>query len=136
MYFSTCSVLDPNIVNSAYIHHKLAMEQMVAGHPNFTVVRLPQLAGRTPNPHTLLNYLYARIARSESFVIWRKATRNIIDVADAAAIVMEVLEDPRAQRLTVNVANPIGHSIAEIIEVMEQVTGKAAITEQHDTGAA
>ena len=50
-----------------YVRHKIEMERLVSDHAKFVIVRLPQVAGRTPNPHTLLNYLYARVARSEKF---------------------------------------------------------------------
>lgn len=62
------------------------MEALVTHHPRHLILRLPQVAGRTPNPHTLLNYLYARISRGESFRLWRNARCNIIDVDDVAAI--------------------------------------------------
>jgi len=34
VYFSTCSVSDPEIQHSAYVLHKLAMEQLVTTHPH------------------------------------------------------------------------------------------------------
>lgn len=136
VYFSTCSVMDPNARNSTYVRHKLDMERLTSGHPRFIVVSLPQIAGTTSNPHTLLNYLYARVSRSEKFVIWKNATRNIIDVDDVSSIVFQVLKDSRMRRLAINVANPISHPIAEIVAMMERTTGKAAITEEIDAGAA
>src|SRR6185437_8034654 len=135
VYFSTCSVSDPNSAASMYVKHKLAMESEVAGHPRYVVVRLPQLAGRTPNPHTLLNYLHARISRSEAFAIWARATRNIIDVDDAAAIVAELLGDGSMRRVTVNVANAVSHPVREIVAAMEESIGKPAVTRTVDDGA-
>lgn len=136
VYFSTCSVKDPNAGASAYVRHKIAMEKLVSEHVNFVVVRLPQLAGRTPNPYTLLNYLYARVSRSERFSVWKKATRNIIDVDDVACIVMQLLEIPETIQTIVNVANPVCNRISDIVAVMEKVTGKRAITDEVDDGAA
>jgi len=136
VYFGTCSVDDPGSAASVYVRHKAAMERIVADHPRYLVVRLPQLAGRTPNPHTLLNYLNARISRSEAFAIWAKATRNVIDVDDAAAIVAELLRDPSRRRLTVNVANPVSHPVGEIVAAMEEAIGKPALTRIVDDGAA
>ena len=128
VYFSTCSVMDPKAVNSAYVKHKLEMEKLVSQHPSFLIVRLSQMAGKTPNPNTLLNYLYARITRSESFVIWKDATRNIIDIDDVASIVIQILANTQARRTTINVANPISHPISELIAMMEKLIGKPAIT--------
>jgi nucleoside-diphosphate-sugar epimerase len=63
VYFGTCSVADPDALNTPYVQHKLAMEQMVASHANNLILRLPQVAGKTSNPHTLLNFLYACMSR-------------------------------------------------------------------------
>jgi nucleoside-diphosphate-sugar epimerase len=104
------------------------MEKLVSQHPNFLIVRLSQMAGKTPNPNTLLNYLYARISRSEIFVVWKNATRNIIDIDDVASIVIQILADTQARRATINVANPISYPITELIAMMEKLIGKPAIT--------
>jgi nucleoside-diphosphate-sugar epimerase len=136
VYFSTCSIGDPAATNSPYVRHKMEMERLVSRHCRFVIIRLPQVAGRTPNPHTLLNYLYARVVRSEKFTLWTKATRNIIDIDDAVAIVTELLNNTRSRRITVNVANSVSHSITEIVATMEKVVGKRAITNRVDLGAA
>lgn len=136
VYFGTCSVMDPKASSSAYVRHKVEMERLVSAHPNFIVARLSQAAGRTSNPHTLLNYLHARVSRSERFMVWKNATRNIIDIDDVASIVMQVLNDPQARRITINVASSVSSPIADIIAAMEKMIGKPAITEEVDDGAA
>ncbi len=127
VYFGTCSVGDPAAQHTPYVQHKLAMEQLAATHPRYLILRLPQVAGHTPNPHTLLNFLYAHIARSESFELWRHATRNIIDVEDVAAIATLLIEDRAARNLTVNIANPFSYTMPEIVAAMERIVGKSAI---------
>lgn len=86
VYFGTCSVLDPEAYHTQYVQHKLAMERLVQTHSNYLILRLPQVAGQTPNPHTLLNFVYSRIIRSEAFVVWRTARRNIIDIDDVVTL--------------------------------------------------
>jgi nucleoside-diphosphate-sugar epimerase len=136
VYFGTCSVYDPETSDSPYVRHKLEMEKLVAEHPRFLVARFPQLAGRTPNPHTLLNYLYARISRSEKFTVWTKATRNIIDVDDAVSIVSKLLEDRKLRNITVNIANPMNYGIRHIVASMEKAVGKPAHFLEEDKGEA
>lgn len=133
VYFSTCSIDDPEATSSDYVQHKLAMEALTRSH-RYVIVRLPQVCGRTPNPHTLMNFLYARISRGEAFQIWTRATRNVIDVDDVAAIVSELLEISTARSLTVNVANPVSHSVPEIVAAMEEAVGKRAITRMVEEG--
>jgi len=135
VYFSTCSTADPEVSDTPYVLHKLAMEELVATHPLYLVIRLPQVAGKTPNPHTLLNYLYARISRSESFPLWSKAKRNIIDVVDAVTIVKQILSDASKRNLTLNVANLTNYSVIEIVQAMERIVGKKSLYEVVDRGA-
>jgi nucleoside-diphosphate-sugar epimerase len=135
VYFGTCSVADLDARNTLYVQHKLAMEQRACTHPQNLILRLPQVAGRTPNPHTLLNFLYARIARSESFNLWSKAKRNIIDVDDAAAIAQRLIANNSMRNTTVNIANVVNYSMADIVSAMECVTGKRAVYEVVERGS-
>lgn len=127
VYFGTCSVADPDARDTPYVRHKLAMEQMVREHQRHLVLRLPQTAGKTPNPHTLLNFLYARIARSESFNLWSNSKRNIIDVDDVAAIARQLIANDSTRNTTLAVANPVNYSMFDIVGAMERAVGKRAV---------
>ena len=134
-YFSTCSIGDPDAQASAYVRHKLAMEARVRGRDRHLILRLPQLAGATPNPHTLLNYLHARIARSERFTVWRGASRNIIDVDCAARIVVDLIVVERISGETINVASDRSTGVLDIVRAMETATGHRAIFDIMERGA-
>lgn len=135
LYFSTCSIVDPATQGSAYALHKLAMERLVAERKRHLIFRLPQLAGATPNPHTLLNYLYARIVRSERFAIWSGASRNILDVEDVARIAADLVTAERACGEIINIANTGNTSIFDIVKAMEAVLGRPAIFDIIDRGS-
>ena len=135
VYFGTCSVADPEAQNTLYVQHKLAMERLVRAHPRYLILRLPQVAGRTPNPHTLLNYLYARISRSESFSLWIKAKRNIIDVDDVAAIARRLIADGSVRNTTLNIANVVNYPMTDIVRAMERVIGKRAVYDIVERGS-
>lgn len=134
VYFGTCSVSDPKAEGSMYVRHKLAMEALVSHHPGHIIARLPQVAGKTPNPHTLLNFLYSHIARSERFTLYQNATRNIIDVDDVVAIVNTLLHDGLARQTTLNIANPVSCPIGQLVSTMEKVLGKPAVMDVVDEG--
>jgi len=134
VYFGTCSVDDPAVRHTPYVQHKLAMEEQVAQHPNFLILRLPQLAGNTTNPHTLLNFLYERIVRGEAFSVWRNAYRNIIDVKDVATLAGLLIDNPAMRRCTLNLANPVSYVMQDIVRAMEQVVGKSATYEVVERG--
>lgn len=135
VYFGTCSVGDPELRNTPYVQHKLAMEALVSALPCYMIIRLPQVAGNTPNPHTLLNFLHARIARSEAFSLWKNAKRNIIDVSDVAAITGQLIADKSARKITLNVANPVNYPMIEIVRAMERAVGKPAVYDVVDRGS-
>lgn len=135
VYFGTCSVVDPEAQNTPYVLHKLAMERLVLSHPRHLILRLPQVAGKTPNPHTLLNFLHARISRSETFQLWSKARRNIIDVDDVAAITRRLLADGELRNVTLNIANSFNYSMTDIVSAMEKAVGKRAIYEILERGS-
>ena len=135
VYFGTCSVADPEAQNTPYVLHKLEMERLAGTHPRHLILRLPQVAGKTPNPHTLLNFLYARIARSEAFSLWKNARRNIIDVDDMAAITGQLIADKAARNITLNIANPVNYPMADIVSAMEHAVGKRAIYDVVERGS-
>lgn len=134
VYFGTCSVADPGAVDTPYVRHKLAMEYLVRSFPRNLILRLPNVAGRTPNPHTLLNFLYARIARGESFALWGKAKRNVIDIDDVAGIAREMIEDRSARRITRSIANSSNYSLLNIVQAMESVVGKKGVFDVVEKG--
>jgi len=127
LYFSTCSIGDPEVTESAYVRHKLAMEKLVGQRQRYLILRLPQLAGSTPNPHTLLNHLYSRIVRSERFLVWGGARRNLIDVDDVVRITADLIASEDACNETINVANTGSYSIFDIISAFENALGHKAI---------
>ena len=134
LYFSTCSIGDPSAQESPYVAHKAAMERLVQGHPSHLILRLPQLAARTPNPHTLLNFLHARIARGERFAVWRNARRNIIDCDDARALGVAAL-DAGLRGATINIANSVAYEMIDIVATMERVVCGHAVYDLIDRGA-
>ncbi len=128
VYFSTCST-----DASPYVAHKREMERIVQAQPSWLILRLPIVAGRTSNPHTLLNYLYARISRSERFVLHEKARRNVIDVGDVVRAAEWLLNDG-ARNEVMNVAAPWDYAMRVIVGELEYLTGKKAVMDVVDKG--
>lgn len=125
VYFSTCSIYDPTLPDSPYIRHKLAMEALVAARSaRWAVFRLPQIVGRTSNPHTLTNYLSHRITRGEHFQVWAGATRNLIDVDHVAVIARRLLSGNASPNSVSNIASPFSISVLELVHIFERVLGK------------
>lgn len=135
VYFGTCSVADPEVQMSPYVRHKLEMEKLVRNHARNLILRLPQVAGKTPNPHTLLNFLCAHISRGESFNLWRNAKRNIIDIGDVVSIAEQFIADSSIRNKTINIANVVNYSMLEIVAAMERVIDRNAVYDVIERGA-
>src|SRR5215470_13061079 len=57
VYFSTCSLYDPEEKNSPYIIHKKQVEDIIQSHCNqFLIFRVSNLVGKSNNPNTVLNF--------------------------------------------------------------------------------
>ncbi|WP_197427016.1 NAD-dependent epimerase/dehydratase family protein [Noviluteimonas gilva] len=133
LYFSSCGVADEHEARRPYIRHKLAMEALVRAHGG-RIVRLPQVVGRTDNPHTLTNYLRDRIVRGEHFDLWANAERNLVDVDDVVRIVAALLDKWPEDRRTVTIASPASTPMPKIVAVFEQVLGRKANYTSLDLG--
>ena len=134
LYLSTCSVDDPELLETPYVIHKQQMESLVRTSRDYAIFRLPQVVGTTHNPNTLTNYLYNQIVSGTHFQIWRHAKRNLIDVDDVAPIVAHLLKTCPVNRTTTNVACPFSVSILQLVATLELVTGKRASYEIVETG--
>lgn len=133
VYFSTCSIFDPEAVNTFYVQHKLKMELIVQMHPKFLVLRLPQVVGKTSNPYTLLNFLFAHISCSKRFGLWQNAKRNIIDVDDLVLTTLELIKT-FDKKMVYNVANPKNYSMKDIVSEMGTILGIEPIYDLVDRG--
>ena len=127
IYFSTCSVYDPDTVGTPYVRHKLSIEKAVRERvANYLLFRLPQVVGTTTNLTTLISFLYNRIVTQQPIDVWDNACRYIIDADDAASIVSYVVDNGMFRNSTVNVASR-PYLVAELVETLEEITGKTAV---------
>ncbi|MFD2920056.1 NAD-dependent epimerase/dehydratase family protein [Terrimonas rubra] len=135
IYISTCSIYDPSMQASLYVHHKLAMEKLVADKAdNYYIFRVPNLAGHTSNPHTTLNFLFNHIVQGIPFHIWKNASRNIIDIEDAVRICNHFISSDKNTGRIINIANQFNYPVVEIVEKIERATGRKGIYTVIDKG--
>lgn len=113
VYFSTCSVTDPDRAETHYVRHKLRMERLIAERDEYLILRLPQVVGRTDNPHTLSNYLASGIRNAEPLRIWVKAVRCLIDVEDVARVTLHLVERRLETNAVLDLAPPENVTLLE-----------------------
>jgi nucleoside-diphosphate-sugar epimerase len=126
VYFSTCSIDDPDRLASPYVRHKIEMESCVELFPSYSIFRLPQVVGTTENTHTLTNFLYKKIVSGEPFTVWSGAWRYLIDVADVALIAEAMIgsQDYRARPVNIASSHPI--KMPELVKIFERVLQRDA----------
>ena len=135
VYFSSCSIADPELTQAPYVLHKHAQEKLIAERaPRMAIFRLPQVVGRTPNPHTLTNYLHQTIASGKRFQVWQRARRNLIDVDDVAQIGQRLIERGDIINRAVNIACPYSVAVPDLVGVFETVMDRQAHYDLVDSG--
>ncbi|SDF93176.1 NAD dependent epimerase/dehydratase family protein [Duganella sp. OV458] len=135
VYFSSCSIADPDQANAPYVLHKQAQEQLIAERASrYAIFRLPQVVGRIDNPHTLTNYLYQTISSGDVFHVWTKARRNLIDVDDVAAIGARLLQRGDANNRVTNIACPYSVAILDLVRIFEAVMDRRAYFDLIESG--
>jgi len=127
VYFGTCSVYDESSKSLPYIKHKLAMERMIKEyHNNYHIFRISNLAGKTNNAHTVLNYFFLHIIHNEFFNLWKNAFRNIIDLDDAVFLCDYIIQQGLFKNEIVNIANPENYPVVKIVQLLERINKKKA----------
>lgn len=134
VYFGTCSVYDVSLAQSAYVIHKLEMEDLVKQHEEFYIFRISNLAGNTNNRHTVLNFFYYHIIEQTHFSIWKKAYRNIIDLDDAVLLCNYILQKRLFRNEITNIANSFNYAVSNIVETLEHICGKKGNYDIADKG--
>jgi nucleoside-diphosphate-sugar epimerase len=135
VYFGSCAVGNPHEFRTPYLEHKTRMEALVAADPRGLVLRLPQVVGRGGNPHTLTNFLRARIASGQIFDVWTLAERNLIDVEDVATIGVHIIDHSEDFSVVVPIADLRSSSMLLIVNEMERAMGSAANYRKVERGA-
>ena len=124
VYFSTCSIYDPDEKNSEYVRHKQTIEEFIqANARQYNIFRVSNLAGNSSNPNTVLNFFYYHIKNDINFNLWIRACRNLVDVDDAYLIIDHILKNNLFPNQVINIANPMNYPVTEIISALESFLG-------------
>lgn len=124
VYFSTCSIYDPVEKESRYALHKQEMESFIGQNAgSYYIFRVSNLAGRSANPNTILNFLYYHITNRINFDCWVHSTRNLIDTDDMYAIADHIMQNGLFRNQVINIANPRSYPVPEIVNMIGTHTG-------------
>lgn len=136
VYFSTCSLFDPTLADSGYIRHKLQMEELIrARFPDHTILRLPNVVGHTPNPHTLCNYIRDQILSGRTINVQVKARRYLMDVDMVTAACSPLVLSEHARSKSINICFDHPVPVPELVKAMERVLRKKAVIKEVVSGS-
>jgi len=128
VYFSTCSMYDPEEMHTHYVKHKLNIEQWIKESGiAYLICRASNVVGGSYNQYTIFNYFMQHIKTQTTLNLWKHAYRNIIDVDDVVTIVDYLVRQPLFRNQTINTANPNSFSVLEIIKEIELFLHKQAV---------
>lgn len=120
VYFSTCSIYDLDEKNSAYVQHKLHIEDLIQKScTKYFILRVSNVAGKSSNPNTLLNYFFHHIKNEINFDLWANACRNIIDIDDVFSVADELLKNNLPSIEPINIASPFNYPVKNIVAAIE-----------------
>lgn len=126
VYFGSCGVTTTESELTPYMKHKQSMETLVRSVPGGLVLRLPQVVGRTDNPHTLTNFLRDRIVSGQHFTVWSHAERNLVDIDDIVSIGARLATEISDDVTMVSIAALKSMLMPEIVNIFESALDKRA----------
>jgi nucleoside-diphosphate-sugar epimerase len=136
VYFSTCSITDPDLQATAYIRHKVKMETLIEELAiQYNIFRLSNLAGISANPFTVLNFFYRHIMEEQSFDLWINSERNIMDVEDVFKTADHILQNQLYTNQIINIANIHHYPVKYIVQTIELFCRKKAIYDEKVKGS-
>lgn len=132
VYFSSSSE-EVSFKQQKYFFHKRQMEAKVRKRSKHLIIRLGQIIGHSSNPSTLTNFLFTRIAKGESFQMWRGQSRNLLDLDDVVEATINHLKIDEFLSATIVLANPVNYNVEEIIQAFENLLGRSALATHVET---
>jgi len=124
IYFSTCDFYDSS-KNSMYMEHKKEIENTIKDtSKRWIIFRLPQIIGKG-NKKNLVQLLSKNIINDIKFDLYHDLERNLIDIDDVREIAKFYMN---LENISINIANPENIKVKDIVNIIERITLKNAIT--------
>ncbi len=135
VYFSTCSIFDPDAATSAYTIHKKKMEALIAKtFPNYLILRLPLLIANTPNQNTFYNYIANRVLNQERLEVYKNAWRYIFDAEDLSQFVPLLIKENGKGGKVLNLVYQNAARVPDLVSLFEKILNKQAKKEVIERG--
>ena len=125
IYISTTSVMDNYLKKDKYTRNKIIIENLIKKNlNNFLILRLPQIVGKSNNPHTITNFIYKKVLLEQRFKVWSNVKRNLIDIDDLIKIVKQIISTKLKPGNVINILNLNSIYVEEIANIMGEIVKK------------
>lgn len=127
VYFSTYSIDNESEKGSAYVMHKLHLEDFISKNvPYYLIIRTSNIVGKSGNSSTVFNFLFERIKKGVPFELWQNAKRNFLDVDHLALMVMELVKSKPSSGVYY-LLNPNDINVIDLVGIIEVFLDRKAI---------
>jgi dTDP-4-amino-4,6-dideoxygalactose transaminase len=135
IYFSTCSISDPERQGTQYVQHKLDIEcKLKQWFSNYLILRLPAVIGKSNASKTLPFVLSKKIEQGEFFSVWENTLRYPIDAADVYILGCAFINDHDCSNKTINLA-AYPYRVGEIVRIIERIKKRKAHYQTDEKGS-
>lgn len=126
VYFSTCSIDNPDVQNSMYVQFKTKVEDYIKeNRENYLIVRTSNLVGKGGNMKTVINYFADHIIHNTQFDVWENAYRNVLDVVLLSKMLQYYIQYYNVN-CTITLCNTKDTKVIDIIKILEEILSKKA----------
>ena len=121
IYFSS---VHEYITNPQYLNHKKKIESYIENNINdYIIVRLPQIIGKNGNETNLINFLFKKIIKNQSFDLF-ETKRSLLDIDDLIKIVKFLTDINYKGYFDINYIEL--SDVIEFVKIIENCTKKEA----------
>ncbi len=126
VYFSTCSMYDPDAKETPYVKHKMEMESYIKQNTKeFLILRVSQILGKSQST-TLVNFLLDCIENNKHFELWENSNRNLIALDDVVSIAKKLIDKPVHHNSVYHIANRNYIDVLDLVQLLENLNNKKA----------
>ncbi len=123
IYFSTVSIFDDELSDTAYVKHKRKVEEYILNSfKKALIVRLPIVVSSENNDRQLLGYIKKTIEAGETLTIYKNAARYFVDAQQIPDIIyccLKYVKDKNYSKWAMNIGIPKQVKLTHIAQIIK-----------------
>jgi nucleoside-diphosphate-sugar epimerase len=123
IYFSTVSIFDKELSETAYVKHKKQVEEFILqSFERALIIRLPIVVSSENNDRQLLGYIKTTIEAGETLAIYKNAARYFIDaqqIPNAISCCLKFINGKNYSKWAINIGIPKQVKLTDIAQIIK-----------------